>query len=239
MSVDSIHPAGDAAFLIEVGGGIDEQTNRRVLALAGWLRRHFEGVADLDVVPAYRSLLISFRPGALGAAAVRRAVDTAPQGELVSSEPSTLVIPVLYGGEFGPDLEFVAGFHRLSPDTVIQLHAAQPYRIYCLGFTPGFPYLAGLPKTLHTPRLPSPRSRVPAGSVALGGEQTGVYPTETPGGWRLIGRTPLILFNPERQPPTDYEPGDSLHFQPISAAEFGRLLPLGLTPADYASEGGQ
>lgn len=233
MSANAIRPAGDAAFLIEVGQGIDEETSRRVLVLAESLRRAFDGVPDLDVVPAYRSLLVSFRPGSLDVAAVRRAVERADGDGAALFEPRTFVIPVAYGGEEGPDLQFVAELHGLSADAVIALHTARPYRIYCLGFTPGFAYLAGLPEALHTPRLPSPRPRVPAGSVALGGEQTGVYPSATPGGWRIIGRSPLVLFDPEQLPPVDYRPGDFLHFQPISAGGFHRLHARGVTAGAY------
>lgn len=228
-----IVPAGDAALLVRVGTEPDEMANRDVLALAGALRSALDGVLDLDVTPAYRSLLVSFRPGTLREADLRWAIDRAPVSEVEEQEPAVLVIPVAYGGEHGPDLEFVAQFHDLTEEAVVTLHASHEYRIYCLGFSPGFPFLGVLPDALNTPRLPAPRPRVPAGSVAVAGAQTGIYPTATPGGWRIIGRTPLVLFDPLRDPPADYRPGDYLRFEPTPPQEYMDLLPLRLSPYEY------
>jgi inhibitor of KinA len=234
MSDYVIVPAGDAALLVRVGAVTDEATNREVLALAGALRRSLDGVPDLDVTPAYRSLLVSFRPGALTDAELRRAIDRTSATDVEELEPKMLVIPVAYGGEHGPDLEFVAQFHALTAEAVVGLHASREYRIYCLGFSPGFPFLGGLAESLNTPRLPAPRVQVPAGSVAIAGTQTGVYPTATPGGWRIIGRTPLVLFDPHRDPPTDYRPGHYLRFEPITDQGYADLLRLRLSPGDYS-----
>jgi KipI family sensor histidine kinase inhibitor len=130
---------------------------------------------------------------------------------------------VCYGGESGPDLDAVAEHAGLSRDDVIARHAAAEYTVAMLGFAPGFPYLLGLDRALQVPRRPSPRTRVPAGSVAIGGAQTGIYPRELPGGWHLIGRTPLVLFDPAREPPCLLAPGDRVRFREIEAGEFARL----------------
>lgn len=132
-------------------------------------------------------------------------------------------IPVCYGGEYGPDLDALAEHARLSRDEVIGRHVAAGYTVAMLGFAPGFPYLLGLDPALHVPRRADPRTRVPAGSVAIGGAQTGIYPRELPGGWNLIGRTPLVLFDPDRDPPCLLAPGDRVRFCAISAEEFAAL----------------
>jgi inhibitor of KinA len=133
-------------------------------------------------------------------------------------------LPVCYGGEFGPDLEELARFHGLTNQQLIDLHTEPAYSVYMLGFAPGFPYLAGLHRQLHTPRRSSPRAQVPAGSVGIGGAQTGVYPLATPGGWNIIGRTPLALFRPDDDVPSLLRPGDRLRFRPVGAAEFNALI---------------
>ncbi len=127
-------------------------------------------------------------------------------------EPRRVEVPVVYGGEFGPDLEFVARHNGLSPEEVIRRHTARDYPVYLVGFTPGFPYLGGLDETIAAPRLSSPRPRVPAGSVGIAGQQTGIYSVDSPGGWRLIGWTPLRLFDPLRHPPALLAPGDVVRF---------------------------
>lgn len=138
-------------------------------------------------------------------------------------ERDTMVIPVCYGGDGGPDLDVVAEHARLSRDDVIARHTAAEYTVAMLGFAPGFPYLLGLDPALHIPRRATPRTRVPAGSVAIGGAQTGIYPRELPGGWNLIGRTPRVLFDPRREPPALLAPGNRVRFRPIGADEFARL----------------
>ncbi len=129
-------------------------------------------------------------------------------------------IPVCYGGKYGPDLEEVAAYHKLSTSDVIRLHSEANYFVYMLGFTPGFPYLGGMPKELETPRKQTPRLQIAPGSVGIGGSQTGIYPLETPGGWNIIGRTPVSLFQPTRQPPTYVQSGMYLRFIPITEEEF-------------------
>ena len=207
----SIRPMGDAALLVELGDEIDPMINARVHALAASLSR-VPGVTAC--VPAYASLLVEFDPGVSGESEVRERVDRAlASAEAVSPlEPRVVEIPTRYGGEFGPDLDFVAQRSGLSPREVIRLHSAEPFRVFMLGFAPGFPYAGPLPAAIAAPRLDTPRSRVPAGSVAIAGRQTGIYPLESPGGWRLIGRTDLVLFDPARDPPALLRPGDYVRF---------------------------
>jgi inhibitor of KinA len=139
-----------------------------------------------------------------------------PEGRLV-------ILPVLYGGEQGPDLDFVARHHQLSVEEVIALHSGPEYLVYMIGFAPGFPYLGGLPERLATPRLEKPRLSVPKGSVGIGGAQTGVYSVDSPGGWRLIGRTPVPLYDPRKDPPALLQAGDRVRFRPVTAAEAAEI----------------
>lgn len=168
-----------------------------------------------------------FRGGASGAAAAPIAGAGAEKGAASSREDPAagrlVEIPVCYGGDFGEDLGFVAAHGNLTEEEVIRIHSGRDYRIYMLGFLPGFPYLGGLDSRLFTPRLSAPRVKIPAGSVGIGGEQTGIYPMESPGGWQLIGRTPLTLFSPERGGTLPYGSGDRIRFVPISREEYGRI----------------
>jgi len=178
-----------------------------------------------NVHPAYSSVLIQFdamqwRHEELEAA-LRPYLERLE--EVVLPKPRAVEIPACYGGEFGPDLDDVAKIHGLSPSEVIELHAASEYTVYFLGFVPGFAYLGELPEALATPRLPAPRKKVPAGSVGIAGRQTGVYPFATPGGWRLLGRTPLAMFRPDRQGMSLLAIGDRVRFIPISRERFDAL----------------
>jgi inhibitor of KinA len=174
--------------------------------------------------PAYASVLVSFDPlVAAPSTVVDRLLTCWRRAQDIELPPErTVEIPVCYAPELGIDLEAVASHHGLSPDEIVRLHTSGSYRVRFLGFSPGFPYLSGLPAQLATPRLPTPRTHVPAGSVAIGGAQTGVYPLATPGGWRIIGRTPLRLFDPHRSPPALLQMGDHVTFRRISRAEFER-----------------
>lgn len=170
----------------------------------------------LNLHPAFASVLIDFDPRRWSHAEIEAMVrerisESAPAA---LPEPRTIEIPVRYGGEFGPDLEAVARHTGLTAERVVELHASAEYLVYFLGFSPGFPYLGGMALELATPRLPAPRKSVPAGSVAIGGAQTGIYPMASPGGWRIIGRTPLRLFDPEADPPARLRMGDRLRFVP-------------------------
>jgi KipI family sensor histidine kinase inhibitor len=207
--------------VVEFGDGISEAVNRKVHALADVLRkRSLPGLGEF--VPTYRSLLIHYNPLRLSCGEVKAFVSEALQecGETPLLEPRVVQVPVVYGGEFGPDIGFVAEQNNLSVEEVVELHSGAGYTVYMLGFAPGFPYLGGLPEVLATPRLPTPRKLVPAGSVGIAGAQTGIYPIATPGGWRLVGRTPFRLFDPTQEPPVLLRPGDRLRFLPISEEEF-------------------
>jgi KipI family sensor histidine kinase inhibitor len=212
---------GEGGIVVELGDAIDDAVNARVHALAAAVRARFDGA--VEVVPSYRSLLILHDPVALPRDGLVRRVRAAARGlgETPVTGPRRVVrLPVCYGGAHGPDLAEVAALTGLSPEAVVERHAAPAYRVHLLGFTPGFPYLGGLDPSLTVPRLEVPRSRIPAGSVAIGGGQTGVYPIESPGGWRLVGRTPIRLFDPLRPRPFLLAAGDGLRFVPIPAADF-------------------
>jgi KipI family sensor histidine kinase inhibitor len=208
--------AGDSALVIRVGDTIAPATHAQVMTLLAALDgAPLPGVREL--VPAYASLLVIFDPLVAAAESVEAAVRSALAGS-VRASPSRgrpVSIPVQYGGADGPDLETVAREVGLSPDEVVRRHAAAKYRVYFLGFLAGFPYLGGLPRELAVPRLDTPRAHVPPGSVGLAGQQTGIYPVASPGGWRLIGRTSLRLFDPARDPPSLLRPGDRVRFRPI------------------------
>lgn len=207
-----IRPASDRSLLVGFGAEISLAAHRQVKRLLSALEDRPPGVLNLH--PAFASLLIDFDPRRLDHAAVAGLVRRHLEAFEHSGETPARVIevPVCYGGEYGPDLEEVARHCRLAPARVIELHASAEYLVYFLGFAPGFPYLGGLPAELATPRLPTPRRQVPAGSVAIGGSQTGIYSIESPGGWRIIGRTSLRLFDPEASPPALLRAGDRVRF---------------------------
>ncbi len=206
-----VRSMGDAALFVELGNEIDEQWNAQVYSLASRITA-LTGV--VECVPAYASLLVEFDPERIAYEELARQVGALlEQAAVENSGPSRVVeIPTRYGGEFGPDLEFVARHNGLSPAEVIAIHTSRPWRVFMLGFTPGFPYIGPLPLSIAAPRLSTPRAHVPAGSVGIAGRQTGIYPRESPGGWQLIGRTDLVLFEPTRDPPTLLMPGDMVQF---------------------------
>jgi inhibitor of KinA len=219
-----ILPLGDAALTIEFGQEIDPALNERVIAFAETVRiQRWDGV--LDVVPTYCSVTIHVDPLCLDLDTLSNRLlqlPKPPQRSAASGRQHR--IPVLYGGDWGPDLDDVASFAKLSVADVIRLHASVQYRVYMLGFSPGFPYLGLVPEPIAMPRLPTPRISVPAGSVGIAGTQTGIYPIATPGGWRLIGRTPVALYRRENSA-TQFllHPGDLVRFEPIGTHEFERL----------------
>lgn len=217
----------DDAWLLRLGERIDDAVNARVHALVARLRRQPPPWLR-DLVPAYASLALFFDPQAVDAEAALdwlraqwQSDDSA--GDTAGDEARRVEIPVAYGGEYGPDLESSAAELGLSPEQLIRRHADAEYRVAMIGFAPGFPYLSGLDPALALPRLSTPRTAVAAGSVAIGGAQTGIYPRPGPGGWRLLGRTPLTLFDAGRAAPTLLLPGDRVRFVPIEADAFERL----------------
>jgi KipI family sensor histidine kinase inhibitor len=212
-------PYGDAAVLVSYGEHIDPSTNRRVHALAEAIRALRAHDARFgSPVPAYASVLVPIDPLELAPdEAVTRlaalAATIADPGE--DPESPIVEIPVRYGGPDGPDLDEVAERATLRPADVVELHAGTIYRVYMLGFVPGFAYLGTVPAVIAAPRRTTPRPRVPSGSVAIAGKQTGVYPFETPGGWNLIGRTDLVAWDPRREPPALLAPGMRVRFRPV------------------------
>ena len=217
--------AGDTGLLVELGEGVDPAVNAKVWAMVAALSDPMPN-GILQIVPTYRSLLLVYDPGKTHPEQVRGVVETVESKlETLDSTPEKIVeIPVCYGGKLGPDIEHVAETNNLTVDEVIQIHSDKDYLIYMVAFTPGFPFLGGLDPRLSTPRLTSPRTRVPEGSVALANNQTGIYPIASPGGWQLIGRSPLRLFRPEKAKPFLYQAGDRIRFCPINQDEYEQLL---------------
>lgn len=201
---------GDAALLVELGDEIDERLNARVHALAAQLAT----APGLECIPGYASLLVEFDPDILSQEKLETAIAHALEQPMAAAQakPRVVEIPTRYGGEWGPDLDFVARRNGLTPAQVVEIHTRCPLRVFMLGFTPGFPYIGPLPAKIAAPRLETPHTHVPAGAVGIAGRQTGIYPRESPGGWQIIGHTDLILFDPTRDPPTLLAPGDYVRF---------------------------
>jgi len=213
--------AGDTGLIVEFGEGIDPAVNARVRAVAAAVKtRPPRGV--IEIIPTYRSLLLIYDPLITLPEKLIRFIEQADTG--LGDEDAgpfrRVEIPVCYGGEFGPDMDTVAKTAGLGIEEVIQRHSAPDYLIYMVGFTPGFPFLGGLDEKLFTPRLKTPRMAVPQGSVGIANNQTGIYPITSPGGWQIIGRTPLSLFAPHRENPFLYQAGDRIRFIPISLEEY-------------------
>lgn len=226
-------PLGDCALRVELGEEMDEATHARVAAAAAAIEAAaLPGVSEL--VPAYTTVTVHYNPAAVFSAGAP-AADLAGWlgariGQAVAAAATakpargrSVVIPVCYDPEFAPDLARVAAQAQLSPEEVVRRHGRAAYWVALVGFAPGFPYLAGLPAELATPRHARPRTSVPAGSVGIAGAQTGIYPLATPGGWNLIGRTPVRLFDPQQDPPALLRAGDRVQFRAIKRAEFDRL----------------
>lgn len=214
----------DSALCIELGQGIDRETNARVHALCRAINAaNIAGVAE--TVPTYRSLAVHYDMLKTGQAelisALLPVIDGVGSGE--QTEGELIRIPVLYGGEWGADIETVAKLNSLSVDEVIAIHTAPEYPVYMLGFLPGFCYLGGMDARIAAPRLKTPRVRIEPGSVGIAGEQTGIYPIASPGGWQLIGRTPLSLYSPRREKPILLEAGMRIKFYSIDRAEYERI----------------
>ncbi|WP_368564885.1 5-oxoprolinase subunit PxpB [Pseudoxanthomonas sp. UTMC 1351] len=218
-------PLSDDALLLRLGDSIDATLNAQAHTIASKLREQAPPWLR-DLVPAYASLAVFFDarhiehadPHAYVISALKALLGTPLVAAL--REPDPINIPVCYGEEFGPDVAEAARLCGISVDDLITRHTAATYIVAMIGFAPGFPYLLGLDESLTLPRLATPRTRVPAGSVAIGGAQTGIYPRESPGGWRLLGRTPLVLFDAARETPSLLSPGDRVRFVPVGADVF-------------------
>lgn len=214
--MDALKPLGDSALLVTLGDEIDPRLNRRVHALASLIdSAPLTGIRE--IVPAYATLLIHYDSLLLNYSQIadwlRLRLDQTDSA--MTRPPRRVEVPTRYGGASGADLEMVAASHALSSADVIRLHSGRDYLVYMMGFTPGFPYMGKLDDSLVTPRLETPRTLVKAGTVAIAGAQTGIYPLDSPGGWRLIGWTPLKLFDPASESPFLFVPGDMVRFVPM------------------------
>jgi len=225
----NILPLGDRAILIELGSRIDQNLFSLITSLIQALESDpFPGF--IECIPSYTTVTVLYEPYAyLQSPSPFLEIKKILQEKIahltidLDKKPRHIKIPVCYGGRWGPDLSHVAAYHGISEEEVIRIHSSAYYQVYMLGFSPGFPYIGGLPKELATPRKSTPRLKIPSGSVGIGGDQTGIYPLETPGGWNIIGRTPLKLFQPEQMPPTLLARGDRVTFVPITEEEFVKI----------------
>jgi inhibitor of KinA len=228
-----IYACGDEAITIEFGKGIDADINARVLGLYQYLQQHpIAGTKDL--IPAYNSLTLVYDavallqktlPDKLFRYITDQITNVIHHAAVTSvSLQRQVSIPVCYDLSLAPDLPELAALHHLSVEEVIQLHTSRKYRVYMIGFLPGFAYMGTVHEKITTPRKSSPRTSVPKGSVGIAGAQTGIYPFDSPGGWQLIGRTPSVLFDPSKEQPCLLQPGDELQFVPVSLTDYQNLL---------------
>ncbi|PNZ43144.1 5-oxoprolinase subunit PxpB [Staphylococcus simulans] len=216
----------EQAILVRFEPQIAPETFKKVQQLVFYLERQ-DHEAIKEIVPSYRAVMIHFDDHKIHAKALIEdlKLDTLDVSDIETSESSKVVrIPVIYGGKYGPDIEEVAKLNDLTVEDVIQLHTEPTYLIYMLGFMPGFPYLGGLDERLYTPRRDEPRVRIDAGSVGIAKNQTGLYPQDLPGGWQIIGRTPLDVFDLDREPMTLYEAGDRIEFYQISQDTYDEII---------------
>ena len=221
MEEIKILTAGDSSLLIEFGQEISPKINQKITSTVQLMKeQHIEGV--VDIIPAFCSLLINYDPRVIGYEELKERMKNLVKVDVKSQAGKKRIfeIPVCYGGEYGPDIENIANHAGLSVDEVIKIHSSRDYLIYMLGFLPGFTYLGGLDERIHTPRLANPRLKIRAGSVGIGGSQTGIYPLESPGGWQLMGMTPVKTYDPEREVPILVEAGDYIRFVPVTEEEY-------------------
>lgn len=217
-------PASDSSLLIAFGNAISPELHARVIDLfQGLQARQDPRIRNLH--PGYTSVLVDFDPLQVSHEEVAEIVtqSQSPAGANAEAKSNLVNVPVCYDVEFGPDLLNLATHANLSPEEVIRLHSSATYLVYFLGFSPGFAYMGGLPEKLHMPRLATPRGHVAGGTVGIAGSQTGIYPVDSAGGWRLIGRTPWRMFDPKAEPPTRLQPGDKVRFSAIDRAAFSAM----------------
>ena len=220
-------PAPVQPALVEFGKEISPEINRKITATVQLMKeQHIEGVVDM--IPAFCSLLVNYDPRVISYDDLKKRLEILLKMEVTAGEGCRKVyeIPVCYGGEYGPDIENIAEHAGLSVEEVIKIHSSRDYLIYMLGFLPGFCYLGGLDERIHTPRLANPRIKINAGSVGIGGSQTGIYPLDSPGGWQLMGMTPVKTYDPDREIPILVEAGDYIRFVPIDEDEYKRIREL-------------
>ena len=216
--------AGDCGLIIKFGDTIDGETNNRIRSFCSVLeKKRIEGI--VEVVPTFNSLSVYYDPCIIKGDRLIKKLSSLLKKSGTNSQDGgrTFIIPVLYGGEWGEDLNDVAAHAHLTAEEVIKIHSSTDYLIYMLGFLPGFAYLGGLDERIVTPRLDTPRTKIHAGAVGIGGEQTGIYPLASPGGWRLIGTTPVKIYNESRDEPILYKAGDKIRFEPVTEEEFAEI----------------
>ena len=230
----TISPVGDRAISIDFGQVIDPIINRHIRQTIERIKElQLDGIIEL--VPTYCALLVEYDAMLYSYSEICNIIEpTLEEGMTnTTNELVTVVeVPTVYGGEFGPDLSFVASHNHLSEDEVISIHSGTDYLVYMLGFIPGFTYLGGMDLRIATPRLSSPRTLIPAGSVGIAGEQTGTYPSDSPGGWQIIGRTPVTMYDMSKAQAALLKAGDYVRYVPIDESEFHRIKALG---TDYVS----
>lgn len=225
----TLSPMGESAIIIELGNELDLLTHQKVQAISFYLENHpFYWM--IEYIPAFSTVTIFYNsleimnsvkgelPYQFVCNELHEALSDLPVDQHI--ETRIVEIPVCYGEQFGPDLEYVAKLNGLTPDEVVQIHSSAEYTVYMIGFAPGFPYLGGMSEKIAAPRLPSPRLKIPERTVGIAGKQTGIYPISTPGGWNLIGRTPVELFQPNAETPSLLRAGDKIRFKPISYQEY-------------------
>ncbi|MCH3963516.1 MAG: 5-oxoprolinase subunit PxpB [Clostridium sp.] len=224
----NILQASETSALVEFGNKIDEGINKQIRIFCAYLDENpFHGL--IEYIPYFSSVSLIYDPLKMGSEEPFKVVRAKIEDILskldfsCSYEENIVEIPVCYGGEFGPDIGHVAEVNNLTEDEVVKIHSSGRYLVYMIGFAPGFPYLGGMSEKIYTPRRKSPRTKIPEGSVGIAGKQTGVYPIETPGGWQIIGRTPLKLFDLESSRKTLLKCGDIAKFYPISCNEYIKL----------------
>ena len=239
----TISPVGDCAISIDFGQVIDPKINRHIRQTIERIQElHLEGIIEL--VPTYCALLLQYDAMLYSYSDICNLMEPLlePSATDDANERVTVIeIPTVYGGEFGPDLGFVASHNNLSEDEVVSIHSGTDYLVYMLGFIPGFTYLGGMDPRIATPRLSSPRTLIPAGSVGIAGEQTGTYPSDSPGGWQIIGRTPVTMYDMSKEQAALLSAGDYVRYVPIDEAEYNRIKALGsdYVPSMYEVEVGE
>ena len=213
--------AGDKAVVMEFGNEISKDINAKIRNVVKSVEEaNIDGIVEL--LPTYRSLMIMYDPLKIEYSELILTLDSMSSKQVDNEEEKIKIVefPTVYGGEYGPDINFVAEHNNIAVDEVIKIHTGTDYLVYMMGFTPGFTYLGGMSDKIVTPRLASPRTKIPAGSVGIAGAQTGMYPSETPGGWQLIGRTPLKLYDSDKEPPVMLSAGDYVRYVSVSEEEY-------------------
>lgn len=227
MSELRCSPLGDSAVRIAFGETISIEVNHKIRSFCELLKSD-PPTGVVEWTPSYTAVTVFYNPTKTSyKSLVFELINLLKKlDETVLPKARRVIVPVCYGDEFGPDIDHVAQYNNMRKEDVISIHTSGEYLIYMLGFTPGFPYMGGMSKAISTPRLSVPRPRVPSGSVGIAGEQTGIYSLTTPGGWQIIGRTPLVLYDGKREQPSIFEAGDYVQFRPIDKLEFEKIANL-------------